>query len=475
MWLTIDQESTLSLSRQLYNKIKDIILEGKLLAGEKLPSTRALAQELHLSRNTVLEAYDQLIAEGYLEGRHGSGTVVAQGIQFKQQPASIPSPASTLTYRKDNDNRIDFRSGVPDLEQFPRREWAKLYQKVCYDIPNQDLRYHPPAGAGELSNAIAGYLLRNRGISCDPSEIMIVSGSTQGLSLIGKLLSGTRSEVIVEDPIHHGLLSVISASGYQITAVPADENGLDTSKLMPSSNTSFIYTTPSHQYPLGGILPIQRRQALIRYAQENDCYIVEDDYDSEFRYEGQPVNSLYELLPERVIYLGSFSKILAPALRLGYILLPKALYERYRLLKMYSDVHTEILSQYVLAEFINSGGLERHIRKMKKLYSSKRKQLLQELENYFPGEYEIKGHAAGLHVLVHFHYISFTKELMEQLRIRQIRVYPVEDFAVEHLHRHENEVILGYSHLSQSEISTGIQILSEELHKKTDEAVMTHP
>jgi GntR family transcriptional regulator/MocR family aminotransferase len=474
MWLRIDPESTVSLSRQLYSKIKELILEGKLHAGEKLPSTRALARELQISRNTVLEAYDQLIAEGYLEGHHGSGTLVAEGIQLTK-PLPKPSSVPMLHNPAAASDRIDFRSGIPDLAKFPRKEWARLYQQVCHDISDKALRYHSSAGATELRVAIAGYLLRSRGISCDPSDIMIVSGSTQGLSLIGRLLSGSKSEVIVEDPIHHGLLNVISSCGYRISSIPADEDGLDTRLLKPSAEVSFLYTTPSHQYPLGGILPIQRRQALIRYAIENNCYIVEDDYDSEFRYEGHPVSSLYELMPERVIYLGSFSKILAPALRLGYILLPKALHDRYRLIKMYSDVHTEVISQYILAEFIQNGGLEKHIRKMKKLYSMKRKLLLQELEKHFSGEYEIKGHAAGLHVLVHFHQVRFTKELLSSLMKHQVRVYPVEDFAVERFHLYEQDIILGYSHLSQDEIIRGIQLLREVIHKKTDEAGTAHP
>lgn len=363
---------------------------------------------------------------------------------------------------------IDFRSGVPDLTLFPRKEWARLYYNVCNDLPETALRYYPPAGIPELRNALSQYLNRIRGISCSPENIMIISGSTQGLSLISRLLSkeATGTQVIMEDPTHPGLRNVISNIGYHMDGIPADCFGIVTQNLKPSNNTAFIYTTPSHQYPLGGILPIQRRLDLIEYSLENDCYLVEDDYDSEFRFEGQPVSSLYELNPDKVIYIGSFSKILAPALRLGYMLLPDALLAKYKTLKMYSDVHTEAISQYVLAEFIQSGSLEKHIWKMKKLYNQKRKHLLQELSFYFEEEYEIKGQAAGLHVLVHFYQVNFTDELVKQINSNHVKIYPVENYAWQSFGKHTHEIILGYAHLSLSEISEGIQILSEIIHNR---------
>jgi GntR family transcriptional regulator/MocR family aminotransferase len=460
MWIILDTDSGIPLSRQLYNKIKEMILTGSLSPEEKLPSTRTLAKELLVSRNTVLEAYNQLIAEGYLEGHHGSGTVVTTGIQLPPKITGTKDVVAPLILQLKDPDRIDFHSGVPDLAYFPRKEWARLYYQFCNDLPITALRYHSPAGVPELRNAISQYLYRNRGVRCTSDHIMIVSGSTQGLSLIAKLLYLDNQEAIVEDPLHHGLLNVITAAGYHISAIPADDKGLNTSLLKPSDHTSFIYTTPSHQYPLGSILPIQRRVALIKYADENDCYIVEDDYDSEFRYEGQPVNSLYELNPNKVIYIGSFSKILAPAIRLGFILLPDELLAKYNSLKMYTDVHTEALSQYVLAGFINNGGLEKHIWKMKKIYNKKRRHLLQELITCFSDEFEVKGQAAGLHILVHFHNVIFTKELVEKINSYHVKIYPVENFALQNFGYHKNEIILGYSHLSFSEITEGIQILS---------------
>lgn len=465
MWITIDKKSAISLTRQIYTKLKELILDGSLNSEKSLPSTRALAKELEVSRNTILEVYNQLIAEGYLEGQHGSGTKVVKGISQYPKMTYEQTHATPATHHTPVSDIIDFCSGVPALELFPLKEWGRLYQAVCKELPPSALRYHSPGGVWKLRESISEYLLRTRGIHCTPNNIMIVSGSTQGLSLIANLLYSKTKKVIVEDPVHHGLLKVISSIGYSIIGIEADDKGLNTNLLEPTNNLSFIYTTPSHQYPLGSILPIQRRLALIQYATENNCYIVEDDYDSEFRFEGQPVNSLYELNPDKVIYIGSFSKILAPAIRLGFIILPNKLLPQYNQLKKYSDVHTEALAQYVLSNFINQGSLEKHIWKMKKTYTKKRTHLIQSLMAEFPNEFEIKGHAAGLHVLVHFYKVTFTKQLLQQLYLHKVKIYPVENYTLKKLGTHKNETILGYAHLSFSDITTGIRLLSKCIHE----------
>lgn len=464
MWMILDNKSSVPLKNQIYIKMKELILSETFVSGEKMPSSRALAKELSVSRNTILEVYDQLTAEGYLIGIQGSGTVVASGISKPSIPEQSQMTHSTKQSKSEHKDIIDFRSGVPDLDYFPRKEWAKHYYNTCIDLPSSALNYTHPAGVSELRQAISKYLNQMRGISCSPDNIMIVSGSTQGLSLISQLLFTDKKEVIVEDPLHHGLLKVITSAGYSITALPVDDKGMNTNLLQPSDQISFIYTTPSHQYPLGSILPIQRRLALIEYALANDCYIIEDDYDSEFRYEGQPVNSLYELNPEKVIYIGSFSKILAPALRMGFLLLPTRLISAYQKLKLYSDLHTEVISQYVLSEFMKSGGFDKHIWKMKKIYSRKREHLLKELYVHFPDEFELKGQAAGLHVIIHFYNIIFTEELIRRIHSSLVKIYPVEKYALQNFGNHQNEILLGYAHLSKEDITKGIQILSKILH-----------
>ena len=296
---------------------------------------------------------------------------------------------------------------------------------------------------------------------------MIVSGSTQGLSLISKQLFTINARAIVEDPTHPGLTSVIANEGYTLKRISADDKGLQTSLLTDDPNVRFVYTTPSHQYPLGSILPIQRRLDLISYADRNDCYLIEDDYDSEFRYVGQPIHSLYELDPSKVIYLGSFSKIFAPALRLGYMILPVELLTDYKRIKLYTDVHTDILSQYTLSQFISLGYLEKHIWKMKKLYTKKRYHLIQVLTEQFGNTFSVLGHAAGLHILVRFDSIIFDDALLQKIVENNVKVYALSAYTflpdAPYSSAFKHCIILGYGHLSFREMTQGIQILASIL------------
>lgn len=463
MWLNIDKNMDISLIRQIYQQIKSMILEQKILAGEKLPSTRWLSQNLKVSRNVVLEAYAQLMAEGYVESKSGSGTTVSKGINFKIDK-KVEEHFKSFKY-EDDYNVIKFRSGIPALEMFPKKEWGRLFNKIYRDIHFSSFGYCNPEGEMELRQALSKYLFRMRGINCKPQRIMIVSGSTQGLSLISNLLYSREKEAIVEDPVHYGLLKVISSQGYLINPVPVDNKGIRTDMIKTENDVGFVYVTPSHQFPLGGVLPIQRRIELIKFVEKKDCYIIEDDYDTEFRYEGQPISSVYELNPNRVIYIGSFSKILAPALRLGYILLPEALIPEYLNLKMYSDMHTESISQLVLAKFIDEGKLERHILKMKKEYCKKRQALIKSLNYNFAGEYTIEGEAAGLHLVVQFKNILFTEDIMKKIIKEKVKVYSVEKYSI-HKGSHNNKIILGYGHLSVEQIEEGIKRIRRAIKKK---------
>ncbi|AOT71485.1 MocR-like pyridoxine biosynthesis transcription factor PdxR [Geosporobacter ferrireducens] len=464
MWLAIDKRINTSLIRQIYGQIKSMILEGELPAGHKLPSTRWLSEDLKVSRNVVLEAYAQLEAEGYIESRRGSGTMVAEGLYFRRSEAKVEKRLSSTGYKEEDSGLIDFRSGIPALDLFPQKEWGRLFHKICSQVSYSAFRYGDSEGIMELREALSDYLFRVRGIRCSPEQIMITSGSTQGLSLISKLLYNPDIEIIVEDPVHYGLLNVIASYGYSIKPIPVDYKGIRTDMLKTDNDVGFVYVTPSHQFPLGGVLPIQRRIELIRFAEEKDCYIVEDDYDSEFRYEGQPISSLYELEPNRVIYVGSFSKILAPALRLGYVILPDVLIPKYLRLKKYTDVHTESLSQLVLAQFIHDGKLEKHIWKMKKEYYKKRQAAINSLNSNFPDKYVVKGHAAGLHLVAEFQNVSFTEAVLEKIMQQKVKVYPVEKYTI-HKGKHSNKLIIGYGHLSTAEIAEGIKRIKEGIRR----------
>lgn len=458
MWLNLDKESSIPLIRQVYGQLKLMILEGKLQEGAKLPSTRWLSKDLGISRNVILEAYDQLTAEGYIEGRQGSGTKVSKGLNYKRINKDKSLDALIPKVVTEERDIIDFRSGIPALDMFPKKEWGRLYNNICMQANDKVFAYCGAEGRIELRQALSKYLFRVRGINCCPEQIMIISGSTQGLSLVSELLYSENAEVIVEDPIHYGLLKVISNFGYTVKAVPVDSKGIKTNMITSSSDVSLVYVTPSHQFPLGGVLPIQRRIELIKFAKEKDCYIIEDDYDSEFRYDGYPISSLYELEPNRVIYVGSFSKIFSPALRLGYMILPQSLIPKYLELKKYSDVHTEAISQLTMAQFIHGGSLEKHLWKMKKEYIKKREAIIKSLDYSFPGIYEIEGHAAGLHLVAVFKNYYFTEEVIERIKQEKVKVYPVECYTIEK-GNHYNKLILGYGHLSVAEIEEGIKRL----------------
>ncbi|MFT9846414.1 MocR-like pyridoxine biosynthesis transcription factor PdxR [Aneurinibacillus sp. REN35] len=463
LWIPLDRSLDLPLLRQVYEQIREKILSGELHAGEKLPSTRELAAELKVSRNVILEAYDQLLAEGFTETRRGAGTFVACGA-YLEPPKKLPSPPSLHWHEPDkkNGNRISFRSGIPALGLFPRKTWAKLSHAIWQDAPASAFGYDMPEGRPELRHVLSHHLRKTRGVDCQPEQLVITSGATQALTLVATLLLSSGDSVLIEDPITNDIQTIFTAAGAVLHPIPVDQHGMKTSLLPVQAQPKFVFVTPSHQFPIGGALPIQRRIQLITYARENNCYLIEDDYDSEFRYEGSPVSSLQGLDPERVIYVGSFSKILSPALRMGYLILPAHLIEKGRRLKWFLDLHTPSLNQLILARFIAEGHLERHIARMKKIYQSRRNCLINCLQKTFSGSVSIVGHATGLHLVIEHKNIRFTKEILEVIDQFDVAVYPVEDHTIVK-DTHPNRLILGYGHLTHEEIQEGIARLYKAL------------
>ena len=461
LWIPVERSSAKPLIQQIYEHIRAQILSGSLQGGAQLPSTRELAANLHISRNVVLEAYDQLQAEGYIESRPASGTYVAEGIHFElRTPAFVPAVAGSQT----QNNHIDFRSGLPALDLFPRKQWSQIAQYVYANAEPEVFGYDNPEGRMELRTALARYLQRTRGVSCRPAQILILAGAAQAFSLLNSLLISHGDEIIIEDPTNHEVQLILSSSGAQLLPIPVDERGMQTDLIPPSKRPRFILVTPSHQFPLGGILPIQRRLQLLQFARTANCYLVEDDYDSEFRYTGSPISSLQGLEPERVIYVGTFSKILSPALRLGYIVLPEVLVEHAHSIKRLMDLHSPSLEQLILARFIESGGLERHIVRMKRIYQKRRRVLVNALKQHFL--VEILGDATGLHLVARFPSMNFTPEIIATIERSGVHVYPVEHHTIVK-GQHSNEIILGYSHLSPAQIEQGIaQIKLTQAHRE---------
>lgn len=465
LWINIDKSSVIPLIRQIYEQVRTGILSGEIKAGERLPATRELASELKVSRNVILEAYEQLYVEGYIESRQGSGTFVTEGLLWEQ--ASIEPPLSLIDDAESKNNEsdiIDFRSGIPDLHLFPKKIWGKLSQSVCNESTSSAFGYGNPEGRLELRQALCNYLLKTRGVRCKPEQLVITSGATQALSLVAKLLISPGDEVIIEDPVTHEIQTIFSSAGASLCPIPVDAYGMKTELISKYKKPSFVFVTPSHQFPLGGILPVQRRLQLIQLARTSGCYIVEDDYDSEFRYNGTPISSLQGLDPSKAIYIGTFSKNLSPALRLGYLILPFQLIERCRSLKWFTDLHTPSLEQLTLARFIEEGHLERHIRKMKKIYQKRRETLIKCLELYFKDSINILGDATGLHLIGEFIAIKFSDEVMNKILKHGVRVYPVELHTIKKS-IHLNKIIMGYGNLTHEEIKEGIKRLSMAINK----------
>jgi len=457
-WLPVDRSLDLPLITQVYLEIRKRILQKHLKPGEKLPSTRALATELAVSRNVILEAYDQLLAEGFLITQQGAGTYVAEGAFLEQPRRTEKMPLLENQIQPIDKDMISFRSGVPALDFSPRKTWAKLAHNVWNEAPSEAFGYGMPEGRIELREAIANYLLKTRGVDCSPEQIIITSGATQALTLVAKLLLNQAATAIMEDPITEDIQTIFKTAGATIYPVPVDAYGMQTSLLPLHIDPKLIFLTPSHQFPIGGILPIQRRIQLIAYAREKDCYLIEDDYDSEFRYEGPPIRSLQGLAPERVLYIGSFSKILTPALRMGYLVLPPQLIENCRKLKWFSDLHTPALDQLILARFIAEGHLQRHIAKMKKIYKTRRDFLIRCLEKTFADRISIFGYSTGLHLMIAVKGIQLTKVVLERINKSGLEIYRAEDHAVVK-GKHCDQLIIGFGHLSEALIEEGVKRL----------------
>lgn len=464
LWITVDRAQKTPIIRQVYDQIRLSIMKGDLRAGEQLPSTRQLARDLHVSRIVIVEVYDQLLAEGYIESRQGSGTYVAEGAYLEVVPRErFPLVHTSVDTEKENRSIIDFRSGLPALDLFPRKLWGQLVLRVCAEASPSVFGYDHPEGCVDLRIALARYLARTRRVRCHPDQLVITSGAAQAFSLVARLLLSPGDEVIIEDPVTYDVQRIFCAVGAALFPIPVDEDGMQTGLLPLEKHPAFVFVTPSHQFPLGGLLPIQRRIQLIQFARAAGCYLVEDDYDSEFRYSGTPVSSLQELEPERVIYVGTLSKILSPALRLGYAVLPPSLIERCRHLKRLNDLHSPVLEQLALAHFIEEGHLERHIMKMKKIYRKRREAVIAALETHCPRQLHIYGDVAGLHLVAEFGGRALTEQIFADLEEAGVRLYPVERHAIRK-GGHQSKVILGYGNLTPEEIEEGVRRIKTVLN-----------
>jgi len=453
--MILERNHQIPIKRQIYQNLRDKILQGGLASGEALPSTRDLSSQLHVSRNTVCEAYEMLMAEGFVVHRPGAPTRVATDLRVLSGHASHEEePEKTHTTFRHN-----FKTGRPDLTAFPIYLWQRMMRKAMDELRIEDYDYAGPEGSLSLRTEIAAWLFRGRGMRVLPENIFITAGATQALHLIPALLSSSGKRIAIEDPCNPGLYETLHHAGSTLHPIPVDEYGIRP-EFLEGGLYSAVYLTPSHQFPLGGILHAQRRVKLIRYAREENAYLIEDDYDSEFRYLGDPVSPLYTMDPERVIYVGTFSKVLFPAIRIGYVILPQSLQRRWCDLRLYTDVQSSPFEQAALAELLRTRKFDRHIGKMRRLYQERRAALLRALGDIFDEPWKVCGDAAGLHLTVQFTSRIFDASFLRHCRAQGLWISTVEYHSiVKGLHR--DQLLIGYGHLTPEQIRDGIMCLKK--------------
>jgi GntR family transcriptional regulator/MocR family aminotransferase len=398
----LDRSASQPLRAQLETSLREAIRGGRLRAGERLPSSRELARELGISRGMVQECYGQLLAEGYLTSRTGSATRVADvsGQQASDQPAAASLAPSPVRAPGAPSLIADFQPGVPDLSSFPRTDWAWAIKQACTDIASADLGYADPHGSLMLREVLAGYLRRVRAAAASPAQMVISTGFAQGINLVLRALAreGGLTRVAFEDPGYGSAqadetVRAVLAMGIGVAYVPVDEQGLVVGELA-ASGAQAVVVTPAHQSPTGVVLSPARRHALTDWARRGGGYVIEDDYDSEFRYDKEPVGALQGLAPDQVFLLGTASKALAPAVRLGWVHAPSPLAAAVAAEKEMSDRGSCMLDQHALATLLTTGRYDRHLRRMRTVYAARRAALTGAFARYVPGV-QLTGLAAG--------------------------------------------------------------------------------
>jgi GntR family transcriptional regulator / MocR family aminotransferase len=442
----LDRAAPEPLHRQLANGLRDKIRTGRLAAATRLPSTRVLAADLGVSRRLVVDAYSQLAAEGFLLSRHGSGTRVAT-----VDAASAPQRDAGEPPRR---NDIDFAPGSPDLGSFPRHAWLRALRQGLAEIESHAFGYVAPQGLHSARVAVADYVRRTRGVLADPQHIVLCSGATQAIALLASVLSD--ETLAMEDPGFWLHRMVLRHNGIDPVPVPVDGDGIDVDALA-DSDAMTVLATPAHQSPTGVVLSPARRTALVQWARA-DHLVIEDDYDAEYRYDRAPVGALQGIAPDRVVYVGSTSKTLAPGLRIGWMVLPTHLVGPVTLSKGLSDTGSSVMDQIAFAKLLTSGAYDRHLRQMRRRYLARRNALLRALARYFP-EATVLGAAAGVHLTVRFPDGFPISDLVDRAAKMRVRVEPLSPCYADPGSAPPG-LMLGYANLTESQILTGVQTLA---------------
>jgi GntR family transcriptional regulator/MocR family aminotransferase len=447
-----DGDARRPMRERLEVALRDAIRDGRLRPGDRLPATRSLAAELGCSRWVVVEAYDQLAAEGWVEGRAGSGTRVrarAAALDLAAEPAREPPPPPAY----------HFGLGLPDLVAFPRAAWLRALQRAVRTAPAAELGHVDPAGVQALRGELAAYLARVRGVRTAPRDVIVTHGFTHGLGLLCHALREAGHErLALEDPGFPLLGAFARRAGLEPVPVRVDERGVDVAALARSGARAVV-ATPSHQFPLGHVLAAERRAELLAWARDADGLVIEDDYDAEFRYDRRPVGALQGLDPEHVVYAGSASKTLAPALRLGWLAAPRRWRRAVAQVRWGVDLGSPTLEQLALAELLRSGALDRHLRRTRQVYARKRRVLLDALARELPGA-RVTGVAAGLHAVVLLAPGTDERAAVAAAAERDVGVAGLGEMYAAGPQPRLAGVVLGYAPLSERAIAEGVRRLA---------------
>lgn len=461
--LTFEPGGKIPLYKQLYNFIKIEIRSGNLKSGEKLPSKRLLSSHLNISRNTVETAYEQLAAEGYIKSVPKSGFFVCSLDELFTDKNEI------LEYKKavkeepaERQYKYDFKTNTVDTTFFPFATWAKISKEIMHDENRELLRMAPPQGDYSLRECIAKYLHEFRGVICSPSQIIIGAGTEYLVGLAIQIL-GRKCVYAVENPGYSKTFKILKSNDIKVNLIGLDREGISVDELK-KSDSNIVYTTPSHHFPLGIIMPVSRRMQLLKWAnQSSDRYIIEDDYDSEFRFNGRPIPALQGLdTNEKVIYISTFSKIIAPSIRISYMVLPGVFIEKYQKDFMFYSSTVSRFEQYTLYKFIKDGHFERHLNRMRNIYRARKDTLVEQIRNLpFSSRIEIIGENSGLHLLLKVNCAAHEKELIESAKEFGVKLYGLSDYYIAQKNdTPDNIVVLGYSNFTIEEIKEAVELLN---------------
>lgn len=474
--MPIDRRSGVPLHRQIYDGFRGAILSGMLRPGQRVPSTRMLAAELGLSRLPALTAYEQLLHEGYFEGRVGSGTYVsamspdallrtnARPVRERGHAQERKRPnAARVPLGRDEGGIRPFRATLPALDRFPDALWSRILARHAHRLTPTDLAYGDPAGHGRLRAAIASHLRTARAVNCEAGHVLVTSGSQAGLRISAAVVLARGDRIAMENPGYPGARAAFEAAGAEIVPVPVDDEGISVAALSAlRPGVRAVYVTPSHQYPLGIAMSAARRMALLHWAERHDAWIIEDDYDSEYRYVSRPLPSLQGMDPRgRAIYVGTFSKVIYPSLRVGYLVVPPSLWERFLDARDAFDLCSPSLYQAALAEFLEEGHFARHLRRMRTLYHGRRDALVAALTRYCDGQLAVANADAGLHVTTFLTGRGDDREIVRRLRAHGLTAAPLSICYAGRTRRHG--LLLGFGNFDERTLTAATRTLAGAL------------